>query len=220
MSRHARELAAEIDSHDWSDAPYRLDRAGHQRQDDNGSRRTERQLTEAETAKVRTNVMWVVGQVLAHSDPNFDIYEFAEWCGVDTRTSSGRPRSGHIPAGLRFDHDTGQFDRPGGAALPDGESDDVDDPEPDTGPSDRRPDQVGTAEQRARDLWPSDKRTPGFITPRSGNVHQTTDCIKYAHAVSIARRRGRVVHEPVWTTTGEARANGKGICSHCWSETA
>jgi hypothetical protein len=25
------------------------------------------------------------------------------------------------------------------------------------------------------------------------------------------------VHTPVWTTTGTAQANGKGICSHCWT---
>jgi hypothetical protein len=29
LSRPARELAAEINHHDWSDAPFRADRAGH-----------------------------------------------------------------------------------------------------------------------------------------------------------------------------------------------
>lgn len=56
--------------------------------------------------------MWVVAQVLGHRDPNFDEYEFAEACGVDTRTRSGRPRSGHIAYGLRRDAG-GCYDRPG-----------------------------------------------------------------------------------------------------------
>jgi hypothetical protein len=59
------------------------------------------QLDPRQTDSVRTNVMWVVAQVLGHADPNLDPYEFAEACGVDTRTPSGRPRSGHITAGLR-----------------------------------------------------------------------------------------------------------------------
>jgi hypothetical protein len=58
------------------------------------------------------NVMWVAAQVLGHRDPNFDEYEFAEACGVDTRTASGR-KSGTIRAGLRIHHDTGRFYRPG-----------------------------------------------------------------------------------------------------------
>ena len=41
--------------------------------------------------------------------------------------------------------------------------------------------------------------------------------VKYAHTVNIARKLNRTVHTPVWTTTDDARANGKGICSHCWS---
>jgi hypothetical protein len=36
--------------------------------------------------------MWVAAQVFAHADPSFDVFEFAEWCGIDTRTRSGRPR--------------------------------------------------------------------------------------------------------------------------------
>jgi hypothetical protein len=39
--------------------------------------------------------MWVVAQVLGHADPKFDVYEFAEACGVNTLTRSGR-RSGFI----------------------------------------------------------------------------------------------------------------------------
>lgn len=108
LSRDAREFAAEIANHDWSDAPYRCDRAGHDRSID---RTTTQQLTPAQTDAVRANVMWVVAQVLGHADPNFDEYEFAEACGVNTRTRSGR-RDGSISAGLRRTSD-GRFCRPG-----------------------------------------------------------------------------------------------------------
>lgn len=212
LSRLAREFAAEISYHDWSDAPFRLDRAGHKREDD-GVNASLQQLNPVETENVRTNVMWVVAQVLAHADPGLDLFEFAEWCNVKTRTSAGRPRSGHITAGLRRNED-GDYDRPGGSVAWD--EDEQDAPAPEDGPIDRRPDQVGTPEQRARQ-WPADPNTRGFVTARSRNIHSTTDCIKYVHTVRVARQRGRKVHEPVWTTTGEARANDKGICSHCWA---
>lgn len=214
LSRHAREFAAEINYHEWSDAPYRLDRAGHRR-DDDGQRATPEQLGESETDNVRTNVMWVAAQVLAHEDPNFDVFEFAEWCGVDTRTSSGRARSGHISAGLRRNETGDGYDRPGGPLAWDEEPEA--DPGPEAGPVDRRPDQVGTDEQRTRDLWPANPNTRGFVTARSRNVHRTTECMKYVHTVNIARKLHRKVHDPVWTNTGIARANGKGICSHCWT---
>ena len=81
LSRLASEFAAEIANHDWSDAPYRLDRAGHRRSDDNPSKQTA-QLSPEETDRVRTNVMWVTAQVLKHADPNLDLHEFAEACGV------------------------------------------------------------------------------------------------------------------------------------------
>lgn len=54
--------------------------------------------------------MWVTAQVLAYQDPNFDVYEFAEACGVDTKTRSGR-RDGGISAGLR--EGNGKYMRPG-----------------------------------------------------------------------------------------------------------
>lgn len=208
LSRLAREFAAEISYHDWSDAPFRLDRAGHQR-DHDGHRATPEQLDSAQTDKVRTNVMWVVAQVLGHADPNFDVYEFAEWCGVNTQTTSGRPQSGHIAAGLRRSHAADAIDRPGDPEIWD-EAPSGDIPAPDT-----RPDQVGTAAQRERP-WPTDPNTKGFVTARSRNIHRTLDCVKYRHAVDIARTRGRKIHSPVWTTTGQARANEKGICLSCW----
>lgn len=107
LSRLAREFAAEIANHDWSDAPFRADRAGHDRARD---RTQTRVLAPGETDIVRMNVMWVTAQVLGHADPNFDEYEFAEACGVETRTRSGH-RNGGISAGLR--KADGRYCRPG-----------------------------------------------------------------------------------------------------------
>ncbi|WP_125677349.1 hypothetical protein [Amycolatopsis sp. WAC 04182] len=208
LSRLAREFAAEISYHDWSDAPYRLDRAGHQRHHD-GPRATEKVLSPDETDCVRTNVMWVAAQALGHADPNFDVFEFAEWCGVDTRTPAGRPRSGHILAGLRHDSETGTIDRPGDPEI-------WDEAPAEPAPTGNGPDQVGTSAQRAR-RWPADPNTPGFVTARSRNIHRTPDCVKYRHTLTVSRQRGRTVHPPIWTTTGAAQANKKGICSSCWS---
>ena len=105
LSRLATEFAAEIANHDWSDAPWRLDRAGHDRVTD--SHRGDKCLTEEETDRVRTNVMWVTAQVLWHMDPNPDVHEFATACGVPrsiTHRKDGKP-SGGIVAGIRFDGD-------------------------------------------------------------------------------------------------------------------
>jgi hypothetical protein len=102
MSRLAREFAAEIASHDWSDAPFRLDRAGHSRRID--TRRGEEQLSPEDTDRLRTNVMWVVAQVLKHADPNLDLHEFGAACGVPwsiTHRTDGS-LSGAIDYGLRW----------------------------------------------------------------------------------------------------------------------
>jgi hypothetical protein len=107
LSRLAREFAAEIANHDWSDAPYRADRAGHDRARD---RTTCKPLSLDETRIVRMNVMWVTAQVLGHADPNFNEYEFAEACGVEIRTRHGRLNGG-ISAGLRKSGD--RYCRPG-----------------------------------------------------------------------------------------------------------
>ena len=109
LSRVAQEFAAEIRNHDWSDAPYRTDRAGHSREDDRPSQRSE-QLSPAETDRIRMNVMWIAAQVLGHADPNFDEHEFAEAAGVNPYTSQGR-KSGAITMGLRKVGD--QYCRPG-----------------------------------------------------------------------------------------------------------
>ncbi len=91
LSRIAQMHADEIRNHDWSDAPYRTDRAGHNRASDTNPTL---QLDSDQTARVRTNVMWVTAQVLAYNDPNFDVIEFADACGVERG-------SGWIKAGLR-----------------------------------------------------------------------------------------------------------------------
>ncbi|WP_280420030.1 hypothetical protein [Nocardia carnea] len=99
LSRLAQEFADEIRNHDWSDAPFRFDRAGHSRATD--TNKGEEVLTAAQTVSVKENVWAVVTQVLLHRDPNLDIYEFAEACGLDTRTRSGH-RDGSFEAAIRF----------------------------------------------------------------------------------------------------------------------
>lgn len=102
LSRLAEEFAAEIRAHDWSDAPWRLDRAGHDRATD--SKKPAEHLDPDETDRVRTNVMWVTAQVLLHADPNFSIEEFAVACGIPrriTHRTDGR-FSGALAGGLRI----------------------------------------------------------------------------------------------------------------------
>lgn len=117
LSRLAREFAAEISSHDWSDAPYRFDRAGHQRHWD--SRATDEQLDQRGTENVLLNVMAVTAQVLRNLDPNLDVHEFAEACGVPPSrrlNSNGKP-SGVITSGLRWNHEQPGVPLPPGAPL-------------------------------------------------------------------------------------------------------
>lgn len=114
LSRIAAEFAAEISNHDWADAPYRIDRAGHRREDD--TRKGNETLTEEQTDRLRTNVMWVAAQVLKHADPNLDLHEFAEACGVPrriTRNNNGA-KSGVITEGIRLDRTTELATQPGG----------------------------------------------------------------------------------------------------------
>lgn len=113
LSRLAAQFAAEIANHDWSDAPYRADKAGHRRVMD-GASRTAATLTPDEAEIVKLNVIWVIGQVLAYNDPNFSIHEFGEVAGAlprFLRNTDGRP-SGTMTYGLRQEID-GRFHRPG-----------------------------------------------------------------------------------------------------------
>lgn len=103
LSRLASQFAAEIALHDWSDAPHRADRAGHDRDVDSNS--SSEQLTQKQTAIVRLNVIWVTAQVLAYNDPNFDIVEYAHAAGDD------RTPKGWLEAGLRGSR--GVYNRPG-----------------------------------------------------------------------------------------------------------
>lgn len=108
LSRQAQEYAAEIRLQDWSDSPWRRDRAGHNREHD--SNRGDKVLTSHEADAVRMNVMWVAAQALRYNDPNLDLYEFAEACGVSIRTAKGR-KNDWIEYGLRFTD--GRPHRPG-----------------------------------------------------------------------------------------------------------
>lgn len=104
LSRRAAMHAAEIKLMDWSDAPFRTDKAGHQRAHDSNRGPTP-VLDQSQTDAVRMNVMWVTAQVLGYEDPNFDPEEFAKACGVTAP-------SGWLYAGLRRGMD-GQYQRPG-----------------------------------------------------------------------------------------------------------
>ncbi|ERK72048.1 hypothetical protein [Leifsonia aquatica] len=107
LSRLAAEFAAEIKNHDWSDAPYRTDQAGHSRLDDDEEQRSDQVLSDEETGRVKTNVAWVVGQVLLHADPNFDIREFAHACDLPRALRygpNGQP-SDAVLEGIRRDDD-------------------------------------------------------------------------------------------------------------------
>ncbi|MFZ6990411.1 hypothetical protein ACO0E1_00840 [Curtobacterium sp. RRHDQ66] len=113
LSRIAAEFAAEIRNHDWSDAPYRLDRAGHDRSNDSRRAADVEQLDAAEAAAVRINVVWVTAQVLLHADPNLSLLEFSEACGVERSflyRKDGKPNGG-LMAGIR--QVDGQIARPG-----------------------------------------------------------------------------------------------------------
>lgn len=105
LSRIAAMHAAEIALMDWSDSPYRADRAGHDRNLDGRGKMSSRVLSQQETDTVRANVMWVTAQVLAYMDPNFSINEFAKACGVHMTP-------GILANGLRTD-EHGAFHAPG-----------------------------------------------------------------------------------------------------------
>jgi hypothetical protein len=107
LSRDARELAALIQYHDWSDAPYRFDRALHRRDEDThcGSDF----LDAEETVSVVLNVTAIGNQFLLYRDPNHNPWEFALACGISPRphvfNSNGQPSGIISPAGLMWRHD-------------------------------------------------------------------------------------------------------------------
>ena len=117
LSRIATEFAAEIRDHDWSDAPYRIDRAGHRREHD-GRHKSEDVLDDGKTDRLRINVVWVTAQVLMHADPNLDLAEFALACGVDRDFiyKSGRRVNGWLTNGIRVDME-GRVTPPGNEDL-------------------------------------------------------------------------------------------------------
>lgn len=106
LSTLAQAFANEIRNHDWSDSPYRLDRAGHRREHDR--KPSKDQLSPRETDRVRMNVTWVAAQVLLGQDANLNLLEYAEQCGVPTdltRGSTGKgAESGALRNGLRLMH--------------------------------------------------------------------------------------------------------------------
>ncbi|NKS85642.1 hypothetical protein GS894_23885 [Rhodococcus hoagii] len=113
LSPLAAFFAAEINAHDWIDAPFRFDRAGHRREDD--THRGPETLSPAEADNVKANVAAVVAQVLGYIEgPSFDPHEFFLDAGVTRRirlTSNGR-QSGAVTAALRINADH-RYDTPG-----------------------------------------------------------------------------------------------------------
>ena len=105
LSRAAELMAMEIRNHDWSDAPYRVDRAGHRRDKDSNSSGITA-LSKWETEGILTNVMFVTAQVLGSDDPNFDSMEYAKACGVPERYLNG-----YVDSGIRK-NDSGLIESP------------------------------------------------------------------------------------------------------------
>lgn len=110
LSKLAQQFADEIRQQDWTDAHIRLDRAGHDRKHDTKSRPDDKVLDTEQARFVKTNVMWVTAQVLGYNDPNFDVHEFAEACGLNILNSRGG-LNGSFTAGLR--EQCGRYMRPG-----------------------------------------------------------------------------------------------------------
>ena len=111
LSRLAQEFADEIKQHDWSDAPYRRDRAGHDRSTD--TNRSTGALTDRGPDYVRWNAVVVTAQVLMYSDPNLDLVEFAIACGLPAdMTGTSEDADGFLTQGIRRDT-SGQVTRPG-----------------------------------------------------------------------------------------------------------
>lgn len=112
LSRIAREMAAEIAAHDWSDSPYRVDKAGHRREDDTGPKRSRNVLEEDQEMRVRANVCFVTAQVLGHAGlitPG-DLAEYAAECGLNVRINRVRAVPGWLHFGIRWTGENGAAD--------------------------------------------------------------------------------------------------------------
>ena len=113
LSPLASDFAAEINAHDWSDAAFRFDRAGHRREDD--THRGTEILRPDQVDYVKANVAAVAAQVLGYTEgESFDPHEFFLYAGVARGfrlTGNGR-RSGAVTAGLRINPGL-RYDTPG-----------------------------------------------------------------------------------------------------------
>lgn len=109
LTSRERQLADEIEAHDWACAPYHPSGAAHPTPQTLTPR-----LTDDEAERVRVNVMWVVAQCLGYEDPEFNPDAFAIACGVtrDYRCTPFGGPSTIIREGLRIGTD-GSYYRPG-----------------------------------------------------------------------------------------------------------
>lgn len=114
LTRDQQKRAAEIRAQDWSDAPFRRDRAGHRWEDDSPSKQTVR-LDQTQTENLLWNVVVNAAQVYAYEDPNFDVYVFGEACGLPRHMlyNNRGGRDGGLEAGIRKSSADGSPSRPG-----------------------------------------------------------------------------------------------------------
>jgi hypothetical protein len=89
LNRLAAAQAAEIKHHYWRDVHIRVDRAGHQPEDDKKQPDEEKLLSLMQAENVLTNVAFVTGQLHAWLDPSMDIHEYALACGVPHKYAAG-----------------------------------------------------------------------------------------------------------------------------------
>lgn len=118
LSPLAADFAAEINAHEWSDATFRFDRAGHRRENDTHSG-PDTPLSHGQVDYVKANVAAVVAQVLGYTEgaSSFDPHEFFLYAGVARGfrlTRNGRP-SGTVTAGLRIEGS--RYDTPGSTLI-------------------------------------------------------------------------------------------------------
>jgi hypothetical protein len=114
LSPLAAHFGAEINAHDWRDAPFRFDRAGHRWETD--THRGTEVLPPDQVDCVKANVAAVVAQVLGYTEgaSSFDPHEFFLYAGVarDIRLTRGGRQSGAVTASLRINMGP-RYDTPG-----------------------------------------------------------------------------------------------------------